>query len=138
MTNATIGLMMVLKALGSVENVLVPSFTFVATAQAVMWCGLRPVLSDVDFFSHQLSRESVMRSVGSEFGAIIAVNLWGGTCDPSSMEAFAQERGVPIVFDSAQAVGVKANGKPLGTFGTAEVFSFHATKISETRPREAV
>jgi dTDP-4-amino-4,6-dideoxygalactose transaminase len=128
-TNATIGLMMVLKALGSVESVLVPSFTFVATAQAVVWCGLRPVLSDVELSSHQLSRESVMRSVGSEFDAIVAVNLWGGTCDPSSIEEFARERGVPIVFDSAQAVGVKVDGKPLGAFGTAEVFSFHATKI---------
>jgi dTDP-4-amino-4,6-dideoxygalactose transaminase len=128
-TNATIGLMMALKALGSVEKVLVPSFTFVASAEAIAWSGLQPVLCDVDASSHQIARESVVGSVRADFDAIMAVNLWGGTCDPVAMEEFARERDVPIIFDSAQAVGVKFKGKRLGSFGAGEVFSFHATKI---------
>jgi dTDP-4-amino-4,6-dideoxygalactose transaminase len=127
--NATIGLMMVLKALINVENVLVPSFTFIASAQSITWCGMRPILCDVDLATHQLSPESVTSSVRHNFDAIMAVNLWGGTCNPSAMEEFARELNVPLIFDSAQAVGVRFGGRRLGSFGAAEVFSFHATKI---------
>lgn len=128
-TNGTIGLVMAAKALGLTGKVVVPGFTFVATAQAMTWAGLDVVFCDVDRTTHQVTPETVAPVLDDDVTAIVAVNLWGGACDPVRMASFAREVGVRLFFDSAHGAGVVVDGTPLGGFGDLEVFSFHATKI---------
>ncbi len=131
--NATTGLMAALKALNVSGPVIVPGFTFAATAQAVTWAGLEVAFCDVDPVSHQVTAETLKNCLdawrGSRPDAVIAVDLWGGATDSVALESFCRSRGLALLFDSAQATGVRFRGEPLGSGGMARVFSFHATKI---------
>lgn len=131
-TNATIGLIMAATALSLSGRVIVPAFTFVATAQSLTWAGLEPVFCDVDPLTHHMTPEAVEPLLDHSISAILGVNLWGGTCDPTLFEDLAESHDVTLYFDSAQAFGCELNGRRLGAFGTLEVFSFHATKILGT------
>ncbi len=129
--NATFGLMMVAEALGLTGRVLMPSFTFISSAQSLAWCGLTPVFCDVDPKTHQLDPSNVaqMLAVEKDISAIMAVNLWGGASDVMALQEIADFHDVPLYFDSAHAFGCHINDKPIGGFGDAEVFSFHSTKV---------
>lgn len=129
--NATFGLMMVADALRLTGRVLIPSFTFIATAQSLAWCGLSPAFCDVSSETHQLSLEAVSASLADDRGisAILAVNLWGGACEIHELDAVSKEHKVPLYFDSAHSFGCKYGDQLIGGFGCAEVFSFHATKV---------
>jgi dTDP-4-amino-4,6-dideoxygalactose transaminase len=128
-SNATVGLMMAVKALGLDSDVVVPSFTFPATAQALVWAGARPRFCDIQRSHHHVSVETVAAVLDDEVQAILGVNLWGDACDIAGLSALADARGLTLFFDSAQAFGCAADGFPLGRFGNVEVFSFHATKV---------
>lgn len=127
-TNATVGLLIVSVALSLTGKVIVPSFTFIASAQALTWAGVEPVFCDVEKSTGHMSVESVEPLIEGEVKGILGVNLWGGTCGPQDFEALANRRGLSLFFDSAQAFGCTASGRRLGSYGAAEVFSFHATK----------
>ena len=128
-TNATIGLLMAIEALQLRGKVIVPSFTFIATAQALSWTGVEPVFCDVDPISHQLDPVAVERLIDAEVSAILAVNLWGDACDAEALQAIADRHGISLFFDSAHAMGCSMDGRPIGGSGKLEVFSFHATKV---------
>ncbi len=128
-SNATVGLIMGLKCLGVEGKVLVPGFTFVATGQAVTWAGMEVRFGDVDPDTHQITAESAAAALDDDVRAVLAVNLWGGTCNPPAIETFARDHGLKLIFDSAHGAGVRTGGVLLGGFGDAEVFSFHATKV---------
>lgn len=128
-SNATVGLVMAVKCLGLKGSVVVPGFTFVASAQAVSWAGPEVTFCDVDPETHHATPQTLTAVIDDDVSAILAVNLWGGTCKPRELEAFAEARGLKLIFDSAHGVGVRTGGVPLGGFGDVEVFSFHATKI---------
>ena len=131
-SNATMGLELALRALGlrPGSEVLVPSFTFVATAHAIVAAGLVPVFCDVDEATHFVSIASAARAATARTAAVVAVHLWGAAGDADALEAFAAERRLAVVYDSAHAFGARyADGRRVGTRGTAEVFSLHATKL---------
>lgn len=128
-TNATIGLMMVADALRLTGKVIVPSYTFVATAQSLKWCGLTPVFCDIDPESQQIDIDAAALLIDQEVSAILAVNLWGDACDTGALQALADANGISLYFDSAHAFGVAIENVPIAGFGRAEVFSFHATKV---------
>lgn len=128
-TNATIGLMMVAEALALKGKVIIPSHTFIATAQSLRWCGLQPVFCDVEPSSHHIDPLLVAELIDDDVSAILAVNLWGGACDVAGLEMLANDNDLALYFDSAQAFGCAVDGVPLARFGKAEVFSFHATKV---------
>ena len=127
-TNATIGLIMACEALELTGKVILPSFTFIATPQALSWAGLTPVFCDVDPDSHQVSAELIEPLIDTEVSAILAVNLWGDACPAVPLQALADRHGIPLFFDSAHSMGCEIGGVPVGNFGAMEVFSFHATK----------
>ena len=79
-----------------------------------------------------MTPELVAPLLDASVSAIHAVNLWGGTCGPGALEVLAADRGLHLYFDSAQAFGCRTEGRPVGSFGDVEVFSFHATKILGT------
>jgi dTDP-4-amino-4,6-dideoxygalactose transaminase len=128
-SNATIGLMMVADAMKLSGKVILPSFTFAASAHSLTWAGLKPVFCDINLDTHQIAIEQIAALIDKDVSAIMGVNLWGGACKPKELAELANSFGVQLYFDSAHAFGCAVDGVPLGSFGCAEVFSFHATKI---------
>lgn len=129
-TNATIGLSLAAVALGLKGNVIMPAFTFAATAQAMSWAGLTPVFCDINPQTHSIDAESIRPFLDSqEISAVLGVHLWGNACAVNEVESLARERGARVFYDAAHAVGSTYKGKPIGNFGECEVFSFHATKV---------
>jgi dTDP-4-amino-4,6-dideoxygalactose transaminase len=129
MCNATVALEITIRALGLSGEVLVPSFTFVATAHALPWLGLKPVFAEIDPRTHMLDASLLERQITSETSGIVAVHLWGQSCDVEGLQAVADRHGLPLLLDAAHAFGVSHGGRMVGGFGVAEVFSFHATKF---------
>ena len=127
--NATLGLMMVADALELKGKVILPAFTFIASVQAMSWVGLEPVFCDIERSTHQLDHAKAKELIDDGCSAIMGVNLWGGACRPRELESLADAHGVKLFFDSAHAFGCRVGNTPIGGFGAAEVFSFHATKI---------
>lgn len=129
MCNATVGLEIAIRALGLTGEVIVPSFTFVATAHALQWQQITPVFCDVDPVTHNLDPARVEALITPRTSAIIGVHLWGRACDVDALQEIATRRGLHLMFDAAHAFGCSHNGRMIGNFGAAEVFSFHATKF---------
>jgi dTDP-4-amino-4,6-dideoxygalactose transaminase len=127
--NGTIGLELALKACGVTGEVIVPSFTFIATAHAVKWCGLEPTFADVETDTHLLSPAAVEAAITSKTKAILGVHTWGTACHPEELQRIADKHGLTLLFDAAHAFGCTHGGQMIGNCGRAEVFSFHATKF---------
>lgn len=128
-TNATIGLMMVADAMGLSGKVILPAFTFIASAQSLSWAGLEPVFCDVNLDTHQIDLDKIGALIDKDVSAIMGVHLWGGACDPKALAELAETHRLQLYFDAAHAFGCEVDGVCIGNFGRAEVFSFHATKI---------
>lgn len=133
-TNAMLGLIMAVKALGLQGRVIVPAFSFIASAQSLTWAGIEPVFCDVDPSTYQMSLAHVEKLLEREKGisAILGVNLWGGSCNPKALEAIAARFGVEVYYDSAHSFGCTIDDAPIGRFGRLEIFSFHATEVFGT------
>jgi dTDP-4-amino-4,6-dideoxygalactose transaminase len=127
--NATMALDLALRALNLRGEVLVPAFTFVATAHAVAWAGLQPVLCDVSAHTHNIDPSSVEAKAGANTTAIVAVHLWGRPAPVEALASIAQRRNLRLIYDAAHAFGATCAGRPIGGFGDCEIFSFHATKF---------
>jgi dTDP-4-amino-4,6-dideoxygalactose transaminase len=127
--NATAGLEVAIQALGLRGEVIVPSFTFVATAHALRWLGITPVFADVDPETHNLDPTAVEKIIGPRTTGIIGVHLWGRPCDIQALSQIAHRHGLKLLFDAAHALGCSYQDRMIGSNGDAEVFSFHATKV---------
>jgi dTDP-4-amino-4,6-dideoxygalactose transaminase len=130
--NATVGMQLLLKALDVAGEVLLPSFTFIATAHACLWEGLEPVFVDVDRTTHTIDPTAVEAGLSDRTAAIVGVHLWGRMCKVRELDTIARDRGIPLIFDAAHAVGCSYEGLPMGRHGTASVVSFHATKFVQS------
>jgi dTDP-4-amino-4,6-dideoxygalactose transaminase len=130
MSNATIALKVVLDAMelkGS--DILVPSFTFAATACSIIDAGCRPVLVDCDPKTLMMSLDDAEYKITPFTRGIVVVQALGYTCTPEIYERFAEKYGLSLIFDSAASLGAKyPNGRMVGSAGDAEVFSLHITK----------
>lgn len=132
MCNATIAIEIAIRATGMTGEVIVPSFTFVATAHALQWQEITPVFCDVDPTTHNLDPRRVEELITPRTSGIIGVHLWGRGCDIDALSEIARRRGLKLLFDSAHAFGCSYRGRMIGGFGDAELFSFHATKFFNT------
>ena len=130
--NATIALEIVTRALDMRGEVILPSFTFVATAHALQWQEITPVFCDVDPRTHTIDPTQIESLVTPRTTGIVGVHLWGRACDVEAIGAIAQRHRLRVVYDAAHAFGCTHHGRPIGGFGDAEVFSFHATKYFNT------
>jgi dTDP-4-amino-4,6-dideoxygalactose transaminase len=127
--SCTTGLVLVLQALGLRGEVILPSFTFMATGHAVLWNALTPAFADCDPHSYTLDPASVERAATGHLAAILAVHTFGVSCDVAALGELAAARGVPLVIDAAHAFGARyPNGAMVGGKATAEVFSLSPTK----------
>ena len=127
--SCTTGLMLVLQALKATGPVVMPSFTFSATAHAAAWAGGTPVFADVDEVSLTLDADDAATRLGGA-GALMATHIYGTPCAVERIDAVAAAAGVPVVYDAAHALGSRRSGRPIGGFGTAEVFSLSPTKVA--------
>ena len=127
--NGTTALMLAIRGLELKGEVIVPSFTFVATAHALQWQQTKPVFCDIDPATHNLDPASVEALITPETTGIIGVHLWGRPCDTGALEELAERHGLKLLFDASHAFGCSRAGQFVGCFGDAEVFSFHATKF---------
>jgi len=131
-TSCTTGLHLALAALGvgPGDEVIVPSFTWIATANVVLYCGATPVLCDVDERTFNLDAAKVVAKLTPRTKAIIAVHLFGLCADLDAIAAAAP--GIPLIEDAACAAGAGYHGRPAGSIGLAGVFSFHPRKSITT------
>lgn len=130
--NATIGLELVTRALGLTGEVIVPSFTFVATAHCLEWQGITPVFCDIDQHTHCIDPLQVEKLITPQTTGIIGVHLWGRPCAIEALTVIAERHDLALIFDAAHAFASSHRGRMIGGFGRAEVFSFHATKFFNT------
>ena len=136
--NGTIALEIAIRALGLHGEVIVPSWTFVATAHALYWQGITPVFADIDPITHNLDPEAVRRIITPRTTGIIGVHVWGRAAPIGELQAIADEHGLKLMFDAAHAFGSSYHGQSIGRFGECEVFSFHATKAFNTMEGGAI
>ena len=127
--NGTTALMLAIRGMGLQGEVIVPSFTFVATAHALQWQETRPVFCDIDPVTHNIDPAEVERHITPRTTGIIGVHLWGRPCDAAALEEIAKRRNLKLLLDASHAFGCSHGGRRIGHFGDAEVFSFHATKF---------
>jgi len=127
--NGTVALEILIRALGLTGEVIVPSFTFVATAHALQWQGITPVFCDIDPSTHNLNPDQIPSLITSRTSAILGVHVWGRPCDVDALGRLGEQHGLDVLFDAAHAFGCSQGGQMIGSNGRAEVFSFHATKF---------
>ncbi|WP_343559798.1 DegT/DnrJ/EryC1/StrS family aminotransferase [Kiloniella sp. b19] len=130
--NATIALMAALRALDLEGEVITTPFTFAASGQALLWCGLEPVFVDVDPGTGNLDPALIEEAVTSRTSAILPVHCYGMPCDIQATGDVAARHGLRLVYDAAQAFGTTVQGSNLALAGDFSVYSFHATKVLNT------
>lgn len=138
MCNGTIALEIAIRALNLSGEVIVPSWTFVATAHALYWQGITPVFADIDPTTHNLDPDAVKRMITPRTTGIIGVHVWGRPAPIDALQKIADDHGLKLMFDAAHAFGSSWQGQSIGSFGACEVFSFHATKAFNTMEGGAI
>jgi dTDP-4-amino-4,6-dideoxygalactose transaminase len=132
MCNATVALEIAIRALEMKGEVIVPSFTFVATAHSLQWQEITPVFCDVDPQTYTLDPKRIEDMITPRTTGIIAVHLWGHPCQIELLNHLSRKHGLKLLYDAAHAFACSHKGRMIGNFGDAEVFSFHATKFFNT------
>lgn len=133
-SNGTAALHLAYVALGlrAGDEVIVPAFGFMAAANVALHLGLVPVFCDVDPHTWCMGAEHVRSVVTGKTRAIVAIHTYGNLCDMNPLLALAGELGIPVIEDTAEALGSRTAGRLAGTLGTLNTFSFHATKTITT------
>jgi dTDP-4-amino-4,6-dideoxygalactose transaminase len=132
MCNGTIALEIAIRALELSGEVIVPSFTFIATAHALQWQQITPVFCDIRRDSHTIDASQVERMITPRTTGVIGVHLWGKPCEIDYLTEICRKQRIKLLFDASHAFGCSFNGQMIGNFGEAEIFSFHATKFLNT------
>src|SRR5690606_11227125 len=114
--------------IGAGDEVIVPSFTFAATANSVALTGATPVFADIERDTLNLSADSVREAVTDRTAAIMPVHLYGHPADMAGLQEVADEAGLQLFEDAAQAHGAEYAGAPVGSFGAFAMFSLYPTK----------
>ncbi len=117
---------------GRGDEVIVPDATWIASAAPVSYVGAKSVFVDIDRETWCLSPAAVRAAITERTKAVIAVDLYGGMPDMDHLLEVADERGIPVIEDAAEAIGSEYHGRRAGAFGAASVFSFHGSKTLTT------
>lgn len=131
-TNGHLALEGVIAALKLSGGVITTPFTFASTAHAIVRNGLTPVFCDINPEDYTLDVNKVEELITEKTSAIIPVHVYGNVCDVEAIDRIAKKHNLKVIYDAAHTFGVEVNGKGIGTFGDASMFSFHATKVFNT------
>jgi perosamine synthetase len=129
-SSGTAGLHLCIRALGigAGDEVIVPSFTFVAAANAVRYEGATPVFVDIEAHLLNIDAECIEAAITSRTRAIVAVHTFGCPADMQAILAIARRHRLQVIEDACEAIGATCRGKPVGSFGDAAVFAFYPNK----------
>jgi len=128
-SSCTSGLLLACRALGLKGEVIVPSFTFSATVQSLVWNNLKPVFVDCDPKNFNIDVKLIEGLITPRTSAIMAVHVFGMPADVDALARITKKHGLKLIFDAAHAIGAKYKGVLVGGFGDAEVFSLSPTKV---------
>ena len=131
-SNGTIALITALQALEIKGEVITTPYSFVATANSLMWNGSKPVFADVDLDSCNLSIEKIEAAITPNTTALMPVHVYGNTCKVLEIENLAKKYNLKVIYDGAHAFNVKKAGQSVLNFGDLTILSFHATKVFST------
>jgi dTDP-4-amino-4,6-dideoxygalactose transaminase len=131
-SNGTIALELLIRALELKGEVIIPSFTFIATAHALQWQEITPIFCDINPKTHTLDPSCIEALITPRTTGIIGVHVWGQPCDVASLATIAERHNLRLMYDASHAFGCSYQKRMIGNFGKAEVFSFHATKFMNT------
>jgi perosamine synthetase len=131
--NGTVALDLALKALDlpAGGEVIVPAFTFIASANSVLYQGLHPRFADVDPWTFNIDPDDLQKKITNKTGAVMGVHLYGQPFDLKAVVEICEDHHLPMIEDSAQAHGAEYQGKKAGSFGIG-CFSFYPTKNMTT------
>jgi dTDP-4-amino-4,6-dideoxygalactose transaminase len=128
-SSCTAGLMLTYQALGLTGDVVVPSFTFMATVSALVWAGLRPVFADVDQRTSNLDPVAAEAAITAKTTALVAIHNLGNPAEVEELQTIADRHGLHLIFDAAHGFGSLYKQRPVGPQGDAQVFSLSPTKL---------
>ncbi|MDT4966444.1 MAG: hypothetical protein QOJ64_1181 [Acidobacteriota bacterium] len=128
-SSCTTGLMLTYQALGIKGDVVVPSFTFMATVSAMVWAGVRPIFADINARTMNLSPAAAEAAVTPDTSAIVAVHNSGNPAEVDGLTSLAVRHNLRLVYDAAHGFGSLHQGRPVGHHGDASVFSLSPTKL---------
>jgi dTDP-4-amino-4,6-dideoxygalactose transaminase len=131
-SNGTISLQLLLKALGCKGEVVTTPFSYVATTNAILWEGGTPVFADIDPGTCNANPQAVEQAIGPNTKGLLFTHVYGIPCDVEALDKIAEKHGIWLVFDAAHAFDVQYKGRSLFSYGTAASASYHATKIFHT------
>lgn len=131
-SSCTAGLMLVCKGLGLTGEVIVPSFTFSASALPLVWNNLTPIFADINPETYTLDPKQVEQLITKKTSAILATHVFGIPANVKALQAIAHKHKLKLIFDAAHAFGSSLGGVKVGNFGDAEVFSCSPTKVLTT------
>lgn len=127
--NGHMSLEMILQALNLSGEVITTPFTFASTTHAIVRNGLTPVFCDINDTDYTLDVNKIESLITDKTTAILPVHIYGQVCDVEAIDEIARRHNLRVIYDAAHSFGVTVNGKGIGTYGDASIFSFHATKI---------
>lgn len=130
--NATLALVAAQRALGVSGEVITTPYSFVATAHSVLWSGAEPVFVDIDPETLNLDPARIEAAITARTTAILPVHCYGRPCDVAAIQRIADAHGLQVIYDAAQAFGVRCDGGSVLRHGDLSVLSFHATKVFNT------
>ncbi len=128
-SSCTSGLMLTYKGLGLTGDVVVPSFTFMATVSALVWSGLRPVYADVDRGTTNLDPAAAEAAITPETSAIVAVHNFGNPAELDALLDVARRHNLKLILDAAHGFGARYQGQPVGAQADAHIYSLSPTKL---------
>lgn len=133
-TNGTVALHLALLGvgLGSGDEVIVPSLTYVAAVNSIRYVGATPVFADADALTWQVDPAHVARLITPRTRAILAVHTYGQACDLTALDTLCQKHGLKLIEDCAEAFGTRIGDRHVGTFGDVATFSFFGNKTVTT------
>jgi dTDP-4-amino-4,6-dideoxygalactose transaminase len=128
-SSCTTGLMLTYQGLGLTGEVIIPAFTFMATASSLAWTGVKLVFADVDRGTTNIDPDAAEAAITPNTSAIVAVHNFGNPADTDKLQAIADRHGLKLIYDAAHGFGAQYQGVPVGPQGDAHVYSLSPTKL---------
>ena len=130
--NGHLALESIIAALDLKGEVITTPFTFASTTHAIVRNGLKPVFCDINDDDYTIDVDKIEPLISDKTCAIVPVHVYGNVCDVEKIQKIADKYNLKVIYDAAHTFGIQVNGKGIGNFGDASIFSFHATKVFNT------
>lgn len=130
--NGHLALESIIAALDLKGEVITTPFTFASTTHAIVRNGLKPVFCDINDDDYTIDADKIEPLISDKTCAIVPVHVYGNVCDVEKIQKIADKYNLKVIYDAAHTFGIQVNGKGIGNFGDASIFSFHATKVFNT------